>query len=59
MPSEKAQGNKTLVAPCEGCGKTFSTELLTGLVTGSGRDRRIVPLCQACLEKGSSAAEAT
>jgi hypothetical protein len=59
MPSEKAQGNKTLVAPCEGCGKTLSTELLTGLVVGIGRDRRIVALCQACLEKGWPPAEAS
>jgi hypothetical protein len=53
MSSEKAQGNKTLVANCEGCGKTFSTELLTGRVTGTGPQRRIVPLCEACARKES------
>jgi len=59
MPSEKAKGNKTLVADCEVCGKTFSTELLTGVVTGAGRNRRIVPLCEACREKGWPPAEAS
>jgi hypothetical protein len=52
MPSEKAKENKQLVAACAACGKPFSTELLTGLVCGSGRDRRIVPVCEACLAAG-------
>jgi hypothetical protein len=52
MPSEKAKENKTLSAACAGCGKVFSTELLQGRVTGAGRDRRVVPVCQGCLDKG-------
>jgi hypothetical protein len=52
MPSEKAKENKQLVAPCAGCGKQHSTELLTGVVVGSGRNRRIVAVCEACRAKG-------
>jgi hypothetical protein len=52
MPSEKAKENKQLVAACAACGKQFSAELLTGLVCGSGRQRRIVPVCDACLASG-------
>jgi len=35
----------------------MSVELLTGKVTGEGRQRRIVAVCQSCLEKGWSAEE--
>jgi hypothetical protein len=52
MPSERAKENKQLVAACAACGKPFSTELLTGVVCGSGRDRRIVPVCDACRASG-------
>jgi len=52
MPSEKAKENKKLVASCAGCGKTLSTELLTGIVVGVPPKRRLVAVCQACLEKG-------
>jgi hypothetical protein len=52
MPSLKAQENKQLVAACAACGKQVSTELLTGMVGGVGRRRRIVPVCDACLAKG-------
>ena len=52
MPSEKAKENKQLVAPCAACGKQLSTELLTGVVVGRGRDRRIVAVCAACRDKG-------
>ncbi len=52
MPSEKAKANKQLVATCAGCGKQLSTELLTGLVVGTGRSRRIVPVCDPCRAKG-------
>ena len=52
MPSEKAKENKKLVAVCAACGKQFSTELLTGVVVGRGRDRRIVPVCDACRAQG-------
>ena len=52
MPSEKAKENKQLVAACAGCGKQLSTEMLTGVVVGSGRERRIVPVCDACGAKG-------
>ena len=52
MPSEKAKENKQLVAACAGCGKQLSTEILTGVVFGTGRQRRIVPLCDACKAKG-------
>jgi len=52
MPSEKAKENKQLVAACAGCGKQLSTELLTGVVVGRGRDRRIVPVCDECRAKG-------
>jgi hypothetical protein len=52
MPSEKAKENKQLVAACAACGAQVSTELLTGVVVGHGRDRRIVPVCDACRAKG-------
>jgi hypothetical protein len=52
MPSEKAKENKQLTAACAACGKQVSTELLIGRVIGRGRDRRIVPLCDACAAKG-------
>lgn len=51
MPSEKAKENKTLTSSCAICGKDFSTELLRGRVTGVGRHRRIVPVCESCLDK--------
>jgi hypothetical protein len=52
MPSEKAKENKQLVAACAGCGQQVSTEMLKGLVVGRGRERRIVPVCEACQAKG-------
>ena len=52
MANEKAKGNKTLVCACEGCGKEFSTELMTGKVVGADNERRIVPLCATCAPKG-------
>ena len=52
MPSERAKENKQLIAACAACGKELSTELLTGVVVGSGRDRRIVPVCDACRAAG-------
>ena len=56
MPSEKAKQNKTLTSTCAGCGQSFSTELLRGVVVGTHRNRRIVPLCESCLAKGWPAA---
>ena len=52
MPSQKAIENPRLVAPCAACGKSVSTELLAGLTVGAGRQRRIVPVCEACRAKG-------
>ena len=52
MPSEKAKENKQLTASCAACGKQLSTELLIGVVCGSGRGRRIVPVCDPCRAKG-------
>jgi len=52
MPSEKAKENKQLVAACAACGKQMSTEMLTGVVVGVGRNRRIVPVCDPCRAKG-------
>lgn len=52
MPSEKAKENKQLVAACAGCAKQFSTEVLTGVVVGSGRQRQIVAVCDACRQQG-------
>jgi hypothetical protein len=52
MPSERAKENKTLNSQCAGCGKSFSTEMLRGMVEGTGRERKIVPLCDPCLAKG-------
>jgi hypothetical protein len=52
MPSERAKENKQLVAACAACGKQLSTEVLTGIVVGRGRDRRIVPVCDACRSAG-------
>ena len=57
MPSEKAKENKQLVAVCAACGKQLSTELLTGLVVGTGRARRIVAVCDPCRQKGWSPGE--
>jgi len=57
MPSEKAKENKKLVAACAACGKEFSTEVLAGVVTGHGRDRRIVPVCEACRAAGWTPAQ--
>ena len=58
MPSEKAKENKTLASECGGCGKPFSTEMLRGMVEGSGRHRKIVPVCDACIAKGWPPVEA-
>ena len=52
MPSEKAKENKKLVASCAACGKTLSTELLTGLVVGVPPKRQLVAVCQPCLDAG-------
>ncbi|OFV91430.1 MAG: hypothetical protein A3J75_02925 [Acidobacteria bacterium RBG_16_68_9] len=52
MPSEKAKENKKLVASCAGCGKTLSTELLTGIVVGAPPKRQLVAVCAPCLESG-------
>ena len=58
MAGERAKENVTLQAPCEGCGKELSVELLRGVVTGVGRKRRIAALCEAC-ESGGWSAEAS
>ena len=52
MAGEKSKENKTLQAACGACGKELSVEMLRGITVGSGRNRRIVPVCQACLDKG-------
>ena len=52
MPSERAKENKTLTAPCAGCGKSLSTEMLVGVVIGRGRDAKIASVCQPCVDKG-------
>jgi hypothetical protein len=57
MAGEKAKENKRLTAQCAACEKLMSVELLTGKVSGEGRQRRIVAVCQACLDKGWSAEE--
>ena len=54
MPSERAKENKTLTAACAACGKTLSTELLSGVRVGRGRAARLLAVCQACLDKGWS-----
>jgi hypothetical protein len=54
MAGEKAKENKRLTAKCAGCGKELSVELLTGVVVGTARRRHIVPVCDACREKGWS-----
>jgi hypothetical protein len=51
MPSERAKENKTLTSRCAICEKEFSTELLRGRVVGVGRHRRVVPVCETCLDK--------
>jgi hypothetical protein len=58
MPSEKAKENKTLTAACAACGKTVSTELLIGKIVGRGRHAKVVPICQACLDRGWTPQEA-
>ena len=55
MAGEKAKENMTLTSSCAGCAKSFSTELLHGVIVGVARNRRIVPVCETCLEKGWSA----
>jgi hypothetical protein len=52
MAGEKSKENKTLQSSCAACGKELSVELLRGRTVGSGRKRRIVPICQACIDKG-------
>jgi hypothetical protein len=52
MAGEKAKENKRLIAACAACGKEQSVELLTGRVIGFGRGKRIVPVCQSCLDAG-------
>ena len=52
MAGEKAKENKRLTATCAACGKEQSVELLTGRVIGFARRTRIVPVCQACIDKG-------
>ena len=52
MPSERAKENKTLTASCASCGKVVSTEMLTGVVVGKGRDVKLTAVCQPCLDKG-------
>lgn len=54
MPSERAKENKQLVATCAGCGKQLSVEVLDGVVFGTGRDRRIIPVCESCRASGWS-----
>lgn len=54
MAGEKAKENKTLTATCGGCGKTMSTELLTGVLVGRAPHRQLVPACQPCLDRGWS-----
>lgn len=55
MAGEKAKENKRLTAHCAACAKEMSVELLNGKVSGEGRQRRIVAVCQPCLDKGWSA----
>lgn len=52
MAGEKAKENKRLTAACAACGKQMSVELLTGKMVGEGPQRRIVAVCQPCLDKG-------
>ena len=52
MPSERAKENKTLTAACAGCGKTLSTEMLVGVIVGSGRDIKLASVCETCRDKG-------
>lgn len=52
MPSERAKENKQLMATCAGCGKELSPESLNGIVTGAGRNRKIIPVCDPCRQKG-------
>lgn len=59
MPSERAKENKTLTATCASCGKSMSTEMLTGVVVGRGRAAKTASVCQPCLDKGWKAEEAT
>ncbi len=52
MAGEKSKENKTLQSACGACGKELSVELLRGISVGSGRERRIVPVCGPCLDSG-------
>jgi hypothetical protein len=52
MPSEKAKENKTLVALCAACQKSFSTEVMVSL---TGRDNgrpQSYSVCVACADQG-------
>lgn len=57
MAGEKAKENKTLVARCEACGKVQSVELMTALVVGRGRGRRLANVCDTCREAGWTPAQ--
>jgi len=58
MAGEKAKENKTLVAQCEACGKAQSVELMSAVLVGTGRARRLVNVCEACRAAGWTPPEA-
>jgi hypothetical protein len=52
MASEKAKDNKSLMATCVACQKSFSTEIMVGLAGSEDGKRRQYPVCVACADKG-------
>ncbi len=52
MPSEKAKDNKSLMATCIACQKSFSTEIMVALAGIEDAKRRQYPVCVACADKG-------
>jgi hypothetical protein len=52
MPSDKAKGNKALVATCVACNEAVSTELAVNLAGMEDGRRKYFVVCVACANKG-------
>lgn len=52
MPSDKARENKALVAICEACNKSVSTEIMVSLPGRDNGKPRWWRVCVACANKG-------
>ena len=52
MASEKAKENKTLVAPCQVCGKVVSVEVMQAIVVRQAARRTLLAVCDECRDAG-------